>query len=609
MNIKALAVAPYPGLGDLLKEMSREYPQIEMDIETADLQEAVPIVKRAEQKGVEVIVSRGGTASLIREHVSIPVVDIPVSGYDMLRVLTLVKDSNSQVAIIGFPNVCRGAEAVSSLLDFEIPVYPIESEAEVRSALRKAFKKGVQIVLGDVVTVKTAQEMGCHGILITSGRESIEEAFAEVVRVCERERKGREIIKLYETVLTHDAHGIFIADPHGVIRYANRAAADLLRFREDELPGTRLNRVSALLHDLIRKEGAEPAQRIKERVWLHDQGVQVDVVTYRSGSESLFIFYLEPADHLPGRGRAYVQDRQATFAQIIGSSDEIRQTIKRAKAFAKTDKNIWITGEIGSGRSLFAQAIHSASRRNQAAFYRLSCGMDDDELEGILFGTGGEPGLLDSPLAGTIYLEEIGQMSSRLQQKLLQKLKNGTRQRMIVSSSIPGMTLVKQGKFAQELVILLGEHLLPVPPLRQRAEDIEEIARVLIAAHNSRYGKQIVGLKDEILEPLMEYPWPGNVKELENVVEEMLLLTNGHYVGGKEAEEVLERHRSEMNEKDSAKRAEIDLTGSWDEIERRILLYILREEGMNQSRAANRLGINRSTLWRKLRDVLHNKTI
>lgn len=606
MKIKVLAVAPYPGLSDLLKEMSREHPNIEMDIEIADLQEAVPVVKQAEREGIEVIVSRGGTASLIREHVSIPVVDIPVSGYDILRVLTLVKDSNSRVAIIGFPNVCRGAATVSSLIGFEIPIYPIERETEVRTALRKAFKKGAQIVLGDVVTVRTAQEMGYHGILITSGRESIEEAFEEVMRVYEMERKGREKIKLYEAVLSHDPHGILAVDPKGVIQYGNRAAADLLGIEEDELPGNRLNRVSPPLYDLIKND--ERIQRKTESVRMHDHGLKVDVVPCSTGSGSKMIFYLKPDDHLSGRALTHVQARVATFAQIIGSSDEIRQTIKRAKAFAKTDKNIWITGEGGSGRSLFAQAIHSASRRNQVAFFRLSCGLDEDELEGVLFGTD-EPGLLDSPLAGTIYLEDIWQMSERLQQKLLQKLRNGTRQRIIVSSSVPGMKLVKQERFHKELLFLLGELQLSVPPLRKRAEDIEEIARVLIASHNSQYGKQIVGLRDEVLEQLMEYPWPGNLKELENVMEEMLLLTKGHYVGGKEAEAVLERHRSGMNEKDSGKRAEIDLTGSWDEIEQRILLYILREEGMNQSRAAKRLGINRSTLWRKLRNVLQNETL
>lgn len=604
MKIKVLAVAPYPGLSDLLKEMSREHPNIEMDIEIADLQEAVPVVKRAEREGIEVIISRGGTASLIREHVSIPVVDIPVSGYDILRVLTLVKDSNSRVAIIGFPNVCRGAETVSSLLDFEIPIYPIERETQVRTALQKAFKNGAQIVLGDVVTVRTAKQMGYHGILITSGRESIEEAFEEVMRVYEMERKGREKIKLYEAVLSHDPHGILAVDPKGVILYGNRAAADLLGIGEDELPGNRLNRISPPLDDLI--SNSERIQRKTESVRMHDHGLKVDVVPY-SGSK--IIFYLKPDDHLSGKGLTHVQTRVATFAQIIGSSDEIRHTIKRAKAYAKTDKNIWITGEGGSGRSLFAQAIHSASRRNQVGFYRLSCGLDEAELEGVLFGTGGEPGLLDSPLAGTIYLEDIRQMSERLQRKLLQKLRNGTRQRIIVSSSVPGMKLVKQERFHKELLFLLSELQLSVPPLRKRAEDIEEIARVLIASHNSQYGKQIVGLRDEVLEQLMEYPWPGNLKELENVMEEMLLLAKGHYVEGKVAEEVLERHRSEMNEIDPGKRAEIDLTGSWDEIEQRILLYILREEGMNQSRAAKRLGINRSTLWRKLRDVLQNKTV
>src|SRR5947209_854897 len=125
MKIKVLAIAPYPGLKGLLESISQEDSRIQMDIEVADLQNAIPIVDGAKGQPYDVIISRGGTSSVIRNHVSTPVVDIPVSGYDILRVLTLVKDSNTKVAIIGFPNICRGAAAVSSLLDFEIPIYPI----------------------------------------------------------------------------------------------------------------------------------------------------------------------------------------------------------------------------------------------------------------------------------------------------------------------------------------------------------------------------------------------------------------------------------------------------------------------------------------------------
>lgn len=208
MKIKVLAIAPYPGLKGLLESISHEDSRIEMDIEVADLQNAIPIVDRAKGQPYDVILSRGGTSSVIRKHVSTPVVDIPVSGYDILRVLTLVKDSNTKVAIIGFPNICRGADAVSSLLDFEIPIYSIEQANEVHAALQKAFDHGAKIVLGDAITVRTAEEMGYNGILITSGRESVLEALSEVKRIYDVILKAQENERFFEHILEHHRTGV-----------------------------------------------------------------------------------------------------------------------------------------------------------------------------------------------------------------------------------------------------------------------------------------------------------------------------------------------------------------------------------------------------------------
>lgn len=103
MTIRVLAIAPYPGLKDLLHEMAANEPSIAMDVEVADLQEAVPLAEKAGERGYHIVVSRGGTANLIRQYTSLPVVEIPVSGYDLLRVLTLVRKSTTKMAIIGHP--------------------------------------------------------------------------------------------------------------------------------------------------------------------------------------------------------------------------------------------------------------------------------------------------------------------------------------------------------------------------------------------------------------------------------------------------------------------------------------------------------------------------
>lgn len=121
--------------------------------------------------------SRGGTAALIQKHVNIPVVDIPVSGYDLLRALTLIKDYQGKKAVVGFENITQGVRTIGELYGIKIDIYTIQQEEEVWDLLQQLQEQGTQVVLGDVITDKAAKELGMQSMLITSGRESVKEAF------------------------------------------------------------------------------------------------------------------------------------------------------------------------------------------------------------------------------------------------------------------------------------------------------------------------------------------------------------------------------------------------------------------------------------------------
>ena len=587
MKIKVKGIAPYPGLRDLLLQVVGEDNRFEIDVEVADLEAALPIVLRAQEQNYDVIISRGGTASFIRKHVSIPVVDIPVSGYDILRVLTLIKDSNSKLAIIGFPNICQGALTVSSLLDFEIPIYSINHEAEVRVKLEKAVKEGAQIVLGDVVTVKTAQEMGLHGILITSGVESIQDMLSEVKSVHDIYLNSHQKASFYQHILHNFPTGTLVCDPKGKVLYVNDSCQQLF------------GEVAMLPQDLaflLKVNGIHSDKIHFEHVLIQKKSYNLKTVP---NGEDVFI-YIEPnkTPYMSELDMVQMPVQIASFAQIIGSSYEITKTIKRAIAYAKTDNHVWLSGEVGTGKAVFAEAIHSASSRNRGRFYHVAChSINESKLATELFGTDSKVGLLQIPSNDTLYLEYIENLSIQMQERLANELRKGTNLRVISSSKSTFKQLLKDPNIHQELLHLLGEYQLVVPPLRDRTEDIEEIARVLIANHNSIYGKQFVGMREEVLNRLMEYNWPGNLKELENIISELLALAKGHYIGVEEWDLVWERY-SFTEVSSSSQR--IDLNKTWVEIERQILEEVLKDEGMNQSKAAKRLGISRATLWRKM---------
>jgi propionate catabolism operon transcriptional regulator len=611
MQIKVLAIAPYPGLKGLIESIAKDDARIKIDIEVADLHNALPIVQAAKGK-YDVILSRGGTSTLIKSHVTLPVVDIPVSGYDILRVLTLVKNSNSKVAIIGFPNICRGVAEVSSLLDYEIPIYSVDRAADVPQALEQAFEHDAQIVLGDVVTVNTAEQMGYNGILITSGRESVLEALEEVKRIYEFVWKAQESEHLFEHILEHHRTGVMAVNESGGILYANEAAASLLGYNSSVIRGMNLAGIDPIWSRYLEEAGKRTTGGVnKQTKWFQRRQVSIEIIVPSKQSRPSYSYfvYLYPSENTSNSPATYnfqLTDRIATFAQVMGSSSVIMQAIKRAKAMAQTRNPIWITGEEGSGKQLFCQAIHSASKRAGDALYIIPCEqLSEEEQESVLLGTEDYPGLLFKESVGTICLDNIQHVSPQLQHKLLSTMTTGTHARLIVTTSHPIKLMLKKEEMEPSFVLAFMDMYLNLPPLRERLEDIDEIARVLIANYNSRHGKQIVGIRQEVLEDdLMHKLWPGNIHQLRIVLESMLSCTNGHYIGPSEAKEGWQKVRESLQNEASSQLATINLSGTWDEIEQRILLEILEKEGMNQSKAAKRLGINRSTLWRKLKDVL-----
>lgn len=614
MKINVLAIAPYVGLKDLLLEMVQQETSIRMDVEVADLQDALPIVEHAEERGYDIIVSRGGTASLIRKHCSLPVVDIPVSGYDILRVLTLVRKANSKVAIIGFPNVCQAVSEVSSLLDFEIPTFSIEHQSEVESALQLAFQADVKMVLGDVVTVRAAQEMGYHGILITSGRESVSDMLREVRRVFDVYRKGREESRFYRDILDKDTRAILALDHNKNIVYINTAAANMTGGKtEDSVYGTSIHLACPALSKMIQQfEKAPGSKELQQFLHINDRQYKVSVTAHETTGSFQYLVYADSLENWRNDRRfaAYIPSRLATFNQLVGSSPVLKKTIARARKYAQSDRHVWISGERGTGKSIFAQAIHSASKRHDQGFYMITCEeMTEQDLEALLTGSVQGLGLPDTGFAGTIYLNHVDRLDRAAQEKWLHVIRHYKRIRFIASSTATLTRLKSRTDFNQELIMALSELHITIPPLRERLEDLDEIIRVIIASYNSLSGKQIVGLRDSLMEELMQYEWTGNLRELENLIHEMLVLTKGNYVEPKEALVVLDRYKhADATSGASPALAQIDLNGSLEDIERRVIWQVLREEGMNQSKACKRLGINRTTLWRKINKMLNNET-
>jgi transcriptional regulator with PAS, ATPase and Fis domain len=320
-----------------------------------------------------------------------------------------------------------------------------------------------------------------------------------------------------------------------------------------------------------------------------------------------------------------------TFSDIIGESEAIKATIEQAGRAAITPATVLLRGESGTGKELFAHAIHRSSERQRGQFIRVNCAaLADNLLESELFGyvegaftgakRGGKIGLFEEANGGTIFLDEIGEISLNLQAKLLRVLQEreivrvGDNRpfhvdvRVIAATNANLEAELRAGKFREDLYYRLNVVPVIIPPLRQRREDIPLLVHHLIASFNQEYGRCVERISQEALQILVAYHWPGNVRELENILGRAI-------INMKINETVVELHHlpvlalPNLNSIETRMLDVQDVTYSEEEVgfeelqrrwERDLLLVALQKTGGNKTKAAKLLKMSIRNFYYKL---------
>lgn len=315
---------------------------------------------------------------------------------------------------------------------------------------------------------------------------------------------------------------------------------------------------------------------------------------------------------LVNENRAFrnAQRKTGSTANIIGKSAKIRELHEKIEAVAKEEATILITGESGSGKELVARAIHDLSDRAEKPFIPINCGaLTETLLESELFGymkgafTGAaqsRPGMFESADKGSIFLDEVGDMSPAMQVKILRVLQErrvrrigaggetAIDTRVIAATNRDIKPMVDEGKFRQDLYYRISVIPLHVPPLRERREDIPELVEHFVKRFSARSGKSI-GISDEALEVLRKRPWLGNVRELEHTIERAVAFTKG-------GESILPTHCLEEGSANGSRKIDLPADGLHlpshiNELEKNLVQEALQRTGGNQTRAAELLQI------------------
>jgi DNA-binding NtrC family response regulator len=304
--------------------------------------------------------------------------------------------------------------------------------------------------------------------------------------------------------------------------------------------------------------------------------------------------------------------RKESPFEFIGRSRQLRDILALIQKVAPTDSPVFIQGESGTGKELVANTVWHFSTRKDAPFIALNCAsLSENLIESEIFGhekgafTSAyqmKHGLVEVADKGTLFLDEIGEMPIGLQAKLLRFLDSGEFRRvggnktlsvdvrMIAATNKDLTGMIKTGKFREDLYYRLNVINLTIPALRERKEDIAELSRHFLKKYAKKLSKAITDFTPEALELLAGYHWPGNVREVENVVERAVILCESDRIGA-----------DDLSIPSSAKVAELGTNPSLEEMEKAYILRVLKEVGNNQSKASQLLGIDRKTLYLKLK--------
>ncbi|WP_003542553.1 sigma-54-dependent Fis family transcriptional regulator [Desulfotomaculum nigrificans] len=626
-GLKIAVIAPYEELALLASEVCAELGE-NIDIATGDLVEGVALANNFVQNSTEIIISRGGTATAIRASVDVPVVEIAISGFDIIRAINQAKSKGKKIGVVGFQNVIYGSKSLEDILDVEIYELVIANLSEAQEAIEEAIRLGVDVLVGDAVAIRMAQKYGLASVLVTSGKEAISQAIREAQEIGVVRRREQARVEQLKTILEFAYEGIVAVDQQGCITLMNPEAEKMMQLNRDLVMGKPAEKV---LPEIPFREVLEFGRlrfgelcKVKGNLLVHNV-VPVVISGHTVGAVATVqdIKHIQAVEE-KARKEQYLKGLVAhySFSDMVTTSPLMQDTIEKARRFARVDSTILINGETGTGKEMFAQGIHNASQRKNGPFVAINCAaLTESLLESELFGyeegaftgakKGGKKGLFELAHGGTIFLDEIGELSPGIQARLLRVLQEKEIMRIGGDKVIPVdvrviaathrnlQELIKQDKFRRDLYHRLSILVLNIPPLRKRMEDIPVLVRVLSRDLAKKLQIELPDFTDEALQALQKHTWPGNIRELKNLLERLIVLKDGSMVVAEDIKALTDNFMP-LQDQEKLTAGCLNLTGTLAEIEDQIIRQTLKS-CQSKEEAAKKLGISTTTLWRKIK--------
>lgn len=591
-KIKALGIAPYEAMKHMMEKLAGNRPQMELDVFVGDLKKGVDIAQKNVQSNYDVIISRGGTAEMIGKITHIPVIEISLSVYDILRAMKLAENYSDKYAVVGFSSITSSAHLLCDLLQYKIDIVTIHSENEVESTLKELKRNGCRMILCDMIANTTAKRLGLNSILITSGNESIENAFDQAIKLCTCYANIKEEVSLLGDVIRGENSYTLVFDERQNLYFSTWENSDpeILELFRREIPETlnggnykAFRNIDGNLYSIHSRVVKKP---LHSYIVFYVTSTKVPMATSKYGI--LFSSKREAEQHFYN-----------SFYSITGSMHNLKGSVEQ---ISQSSFPVMISGEAGTGKEQIARAVYAQSSLQHNPLITISCSLVNDKSWGFLTNHYNSPLNDDS---NTLFFKNIEELPAERRKQLLSIILDmnlASRNRLIFSCVSNSQTTLPAA--AREFVNVLSCMTVHLPPLRERADDLPTISSLYLGNLNVELARQIIGFESEAMALLQAYEWPYNHTQFKRVVNELAVITSTPYISAGDVRSILEKESASSSQGEApvreTHRSGLDLNRTLDEITFDIIGQVLSENNGNHSAAAKQLGISRTTLWRYL---------
>lgn len=591
-NVKILVIAPYIGLAKLFEEAAARREGIELSTYERDTDEAAAFIRSFPVENYDIIISRGHTCKLIEKACRRHIFDVGISIYDVLRTIRLTQNYNGKFAVVGFHSIIYYAFILKDVLRYEFDIFTVKATSEIEDELNRLKDLGYTMIVGDVVTTRIAKRIGLQTILITTSPESVEAVLDNSLSLYKEQMAFKRERAFYRELIANMHEGVAVFSEDGLPVFSNGS--------EDTEPKKSLKRyVPALLE---RKE-----MNFIKTVDTTRYTVRGRVIFL--GDRPMAVFYFRGTE----RGR-----RDSGLLSFLGMdegpvvsqrifytlSPALKTALATIKSFKFYSRPVFITGPRGSGKDSVAFFLYQSSRQQHNPLAVIDCKFADDRDWTALMKNE------DSPLyetGYTLFFKDVHLLDIDQQKQLLLFLNQSAlnRRNQLIFSCAPGESpAFDQGPLKNEIVNIFQALCLSIPSLNERREDIPNLATLYLNEFNSQMAKQAIAFDPGALTLLQNFNWSGNLYQLRAVIQELILCSDSSYITEAEVRMVLKKNA----EGEPSAPPAVSLEGTLDDITKRVILQVLKEENMNQSSAAKRLGIGRSTLRRHIQGISQTDT-